>query len=412
MPTARAHGSPVRQWYWGDDMSKFAPVDVIARNMAAAAGSPSWASVTGKPSTFPPEAHDQAIATITGLQAALDGKQPSGSYEASGAAAAAVAAHVAAGDPHPTYLTAAEGSAAFQPLASVLTNTTAAFTTAQETKLAGISGTNTGDQTSVSGNAGSATVLATPRTISITGKATAAGGSFDGSAALALNITAVTLVAGDIPTIAQSQVTSLVSDLAAKQATLVSGTNIKTVNSTSLLGSGDVGVGVTSVGGTGTVNGLTLTGTVTSTGNLTLGGTLSLVSPPAIGGTTPAAGTFTNLTVTTNLYFAQGAPVARNASTTLTIADLLTFIITATSASAVSLTLPTGTLTDAGLPSIANDRAFDWSIINLGSSSGAVTLVAGTGHTIVGNAVTAISTVSLWRTRKTATNTFVTYRIG
>lgn len=32
---------------------------------------------------------------------------------------------------------------------------------------------------------------------------------------------------------------------------------------------------VTSVGGTGTVNGITLTGTVTSTGNLTLGGTLS-----------------------------------------------------------------------------------------------------------------------------------------
>jgi len=33
---------------------------------------------------------------------------------------------------------------------------------------------------------------------------------------------------------------------------------------------------VTSVGGTGTVNGLTLTGTVTSTGNLTLGGTLAV----------------------------------------------------------------------------------------------------------------------------------------
>jgi hypothetical protein len=54
---------------------------------------------------------------------------------------------------------------------------------------------------------------------------------------------------------------------------------------------------VTSVSGTGTVNGLTLSGTVTSTGNLTLGGTLSLVSPPAIGGTTPNTGTFTTLTV-------------------------------------------------------------------------------------------------------------------
>ena len=52
---------------------------------------------------------------------------------------------------------------------------------------------------------------------------------------------------------------------------------------------------VTSVGGTGTVNGLTLTGTVTTTGNLTLGGTLDLSSPPAIGGTTPSTGTFTTL---------------------------------------------------------------------------------------------------------------------
>lgn len=43
--------------------------------------------------------------------------------------------------------------------------------------------------------------------------------------------------------------------------------------------SNDAFVGtVTSVGGTGTVNGITLTGTVTSTGNLTLGGTLSGVS--------------------------------------------------------------------------------------------------------------------------------------
>jgi hypothetical protein len=53
---------------------------------------------------------------------------------------------------------------------------------------------------------------------------------------------------------------------------------------------------VTSVGGTGTVNGLSLSGTVTSIGNLTLGGTLDLSAPPAIGGTTPAAVTGTVVT--------------------------------------------------------------------------------------------------------------------
>ena len=53
----------------------------------------------------------------------------------------------------------------------------------------------------------------------------------------------------------------------------------------------DVGDGtVTSVGGTGTVNGLTLSGTVTSSGDLTLGGTLANVDlAAAVTGTLPVA---------------------------------------------------------------------------------------------------------------------------
>ena len=62
--------------------------------------------------------------------------------------------------------------------------------------------------------------------------------------------------------------------------------------------SGATGGTVTSVGGTGTVSGITLTGTVTSTGSLTLGGTLSLVSPGPIGGTTASTGRFTTVTST------------------------------------------------------------------------------------------------------------------
>lgn len=54
--------------------------------------------------------------------------------------------------------------------------------------------------------------------------------------------------------------------------------------------SNGTGGSVTSVTGTGTVNGLTLSGTVTSTGNLTLGGTLSGVSlTSAVSGTLPVA---------------------------------------------------------------------------------------------------------------------------
>ena len=56
---------------------------------------------------------------------------------------------------------------------------------------------------------------------------------------------------------------------------------------------------VTSVGGTGTVSGISLSGTVTSSGNLTLGGALDLSSPPVIGNTTPNSATFTTVNATT-----------------------------------------------------------------------------------------------------------------
>jgi hypothetical protein len=58
---------------------------------------------------------------------------------------------------------------------------------------------------------------------------------------------------------------------------------------------------VTSVTGTGTVSGISLSGTVTSTGSLTLGGTLDLSAPPAIGGTTPNSGAFTTLSASTSV---------------------------------------------------------------------------------------------------------------
>jgi len=50
-------------------------------------------------------------------------------------------------------------------------------------------------------------------------------------------------------------------------------------------------------------------------------------------------------------------------------------------------------------------------VINTGGSN-AFTVTAATGHTIVGAAAVAASSSGLFRTRKTAANTFVTYRIG
>ena len=109
----------------------------------------------------------------------------------------------------------------------------------------------------------------------------------------------------------------------------------------------------------------------------------------------------------------QPAPTALAASATLTIAQLLTGIVTTSGTVAITLTLPTGTLSDAGVtgPALPVNGCFDWAVINTGTSSGAVTMAAGTGHTIIGSTAVAIGSSAGFRTRKTAANTFVTYRV-
>ena len=98
-----------------------------------------------------------------------------------------------------------------------------------------ISGTNTGDQTTITGNSGTTT------------------------AALGLKTATGTVALSTATAPSSGQVLTATSGTAANWQT-------------------PAATGVTSVTGTGTVNGLTLTGTVTSTGNLTLGGTLSGVN--------------------------------------------------------------------------------------------------------------------------------------
>jgi hypothetical protein len=78
------------------------------------------------------------------------------------------------------------------------------------------------------------------------------------------------------------------------------------------IGAGTGGGSVTSVGGTGTVNGITLTGTVTSSGNLTLGGTLSGVNlTTQVTGTLPVANGGTGATT----LAAANIPVVNVANT-------------------------------------------------------------------------------------------------
>jgi hypothetical protein len=105
----------------------------------------------------------------------------------------------------------------------------------------------------------------------------------------------------------------------------------------------------------------------------------------------------------------QTTPNAVNTTATLTAAQLLAGIITSTTAAAVTGTLPTGTLLDAA-DNLAVDDAFEWAVIATGAN--AFTIAAGTDHTIVGSAVVATATSGRFRSRKTAANTFVTYRLA
>jgi hypothetical protein len=84
------------------------------------------------------------------------------------------------------------------------------YTTAEKTKLAAITGTNTGDQTSITGNAGSATKLATPRKINnvdfdgsadITISSAVDAGAISGTMAVANGGTGATTVNGILATL-------------------------------------------------------------------------------------------------------------------------------------------------------------------------------------------------------------------
>lgn len=108
----------------------------------------------------------------------------------------------------------------------------------------------------------------------------------------------------------------------------------------------------------------------------------------------------------------QFAPVAYTGTTvTLAASDLSNGLITSTNASAVGFTLPTAALMDAECPSAGNNTALEFIIINLGSASGAVTVNAGTGFSVVGSATVAISTSGRYRARKVADGSWVAYRV-
>jgi hypothetical protein len=111
------------------------------------------------------------------------------------------------------------------------------------------------------------------------------------------------------------------------------------------------------------------------------------------------------------VLFVQGAPTSLTAAATATSAQLANglFVFNGT---AGNLTLPTVALLEADISSAAKvDAAFDFIVINTDAAD-AITLVVGTGWTIVGAAAVALSTSARFRARKTGEGAWTCYRIA
>jgi hypothetical protein len=109
----------------------------------------------------------------------------------------------------------------------------------------------------------------------------------------------------------------------------------------------------------------------------------------------------------------QAAPsnITDGAAMAFGSADMLAGIVTATPTTTRSIQLPTGASLDLVSEFAAND-SIDWTLITLAAF--ALTITVNTGHTIVGSAATAATSgaAARFRTRKTAADTFVSYRVA
>lgn len=174
---------------------------------------------------------------------------------------------------------------------------------------------------------------------------------------------------------------------------------------------------VTSVSGTGSVNGITLTGTVTSSGSITLGGTLSGIGNSQLTNSTISGvalgGNLFNLTAGTGVSFSSGTTY--NGSTAITInatgtggtvtsvaaltigttgTDLSSTVANGTTTPVITLNVPTASATNRGALSAADWTTFN----NKTSNTGTVTSVAATVPTflsISGSPITTSGTLAI-----------------
>ena len=110
----------------------------------------------------------------------------------------------------------------------------------------------------------------------------------------------------------------------------------------------------------------------------------------------------------------QATPTTQNSAATLTTAKVMSGLITTTqtTGATIAVLLPNGADMELAAQFDVGDY-FDWVLVNLSTGSNTVTITnASSGNNINGNAVVAVTSSARFRTYKTATNTFATYRIA
>jgi hypothetical protein len=116
----------------------------------------------------------------------------------------------------------------------------------------------------------------------------------------------------------------------------------------------------------------------------------------------------------------QAAPQTATTTATLTAAQVTGGLLVGTAGTgAVSYTMPTAAAIDAVFTNAKVNSTFDLKVVNLGTSSGVITMIVGTGITAVGNLLIAITGsaagvggAAQFLFRKTGDAAYTVYRIA
>ncbi len=116
----------------------------------------------------------------------------------------------------------------------------------------------------------------------------------------------------------------------------------------------------------------------------------------------------------------QAAPQTATSTATLTATQVLGgLLVVDPTTTASTLTMPTATAIDAVMTNMKTNSTFRLTVVNIGTSTGVVTMAVGTGITAVGNLVVAITGsaagvggAAQFLFRKTGTAAYSVYRVA